>query len=117
MNAAQKEAHANLLRISNYFDMLKEQPHYRPEYDVVKATVALIASKETFTRQDVTVIAQTANRIRGQAHAFGSGWMEFEGSLSWFFRTLGYQSSWNATTGEFTFWKDDFSLFKWLTGS
>jgi hypothetical protein len=119
MNSSQKEAQVNLVRISSYFELLKEQPPYRLEYEVVKATVALIASTENFTQSELVTIAQTANRIVGYEHASGSGWLDFEGSLSWFFRTLGYQSAWNSITGEFTFWLDDFSFrlsfWKWLT--
>lgn len=110
MNSSQKEAQVHLLRISNYFEILKDRSPNRPEYEVVKATVALIAAKENFTCQALVEIAEAANKIVGQEHSFGSGWLDFEGSLSWFFRTLGYESNWNETTGEFTFWKDDFSF-------
>ena len=59
-------------------------------------------------------IASCVNQIVGKEHANGSGWHDFQIRVSYYFYTFGYVSDWNSATGELTFWKDEFSFWKWL---
>jgi len=58
MSRGQKQAQTNLVRISSYFEMLKDKPLNHPEYEIVKSTVALISSKKNFTEKDLVEIAK-----------------------------------------------------------
>jgi hypothetical protein len=107
MTGLQKEAKKHLIRIANYFQRFADSPqeHWRIEYEVVAAIVALVSAKTDFLESDFESIASCANGIVGKGHANGSGWMEFEMHICIFFEAFGYDSDWNGSTGEFNFWK------------
>ncbi len=118
MTVKQKEARAELPRCIEYFQMLAQDSkhHLREiEYEIASATVDLIFAKDSFVETDFSVIASCVNGIIGREHSDGSGWFAFQLEVSRFFYSFGYNSNWNSTTGEFTFWKDNTRFQKWLT--
>ena len=108
MTSRQREAIANLPRLVAYFERIAQDTKWHmweTEHEVASATVSLISIKTVFTEGDFKAIALCVNKIVGQEHSNGSGWLDFEAHVSIFFAAYGYNSEWNNSTGEFTFWK------------
>ncbi|HEX8326816.1 MAG TPA: hypothetical protein VF629_04700 [Hymenobacter sp.] len=117
MTAAQEKARASLPSTVKYFERIAQDTKWHmweAEYEVASATVNLIFAKEKYTEADLKEVALCVNRIVNREHSDGSGWLDFQCRISGFFSSFGYNSNWNSSTGEFTFWKDEFRFWKRL---
>jgi len=108
MTAKQENARQSLVEIVGYFKMVAEDCNWhswrKSEYDVVSQIAALISAKDNYTKADFEAIALCINGIVGQAHANGSGWMDFQSRIHGFFSAFGYETAWDEGTGAFLFW-------------
>lgn len=107
MTAKQENARQSLVEIVGYFKMVAEDCQWhswrKSEYDVASGVAALISAKDNYTKADFEEIASCINGIAGQAHANGSGWMDFQIRIHSFFFAFGYEVAWDDNASAFSF--------------
>jgi hypothetical protein len=107
MTKRQENARQNLVAIVGYFEMVAEAWNWhfwrKSEYEIAFKVANLISAKDTYSRADFEEIATCINALAGQAHANGSGWLDFQIRVNTFFSAFRYESKWDDATGVFSF--------------
>jgi len=98
MTDEQRKSIENLGKLLTYFDRHATESHaWQREFDISSQIYNLISTKAVLSVNDFRTVVDIFNKINDDVHFDGSGWHDFKIRLNYFFRSFGYNLTWDKT--------------------